>query len=334
MKKITIAVVTIGIMNLFVYLNLNKINKPSQTTTNTEPIKIGVIAYPDNGIFYLAQENGFFQKYGVNVELIQVSADDSFSALGANKIQMVTSYSPDTMTIVADAGTAAKQILVTSISDGADGLLTTKNIQKLADLKGKDVYLTYGYPEHFFFRYLAEKNGLSFDDVRLVNMASEEIGSSFATEKINAGMTWEPWLSKAVQERKDGKLLVTSHDVPGVIMTVLVARNDVIENRRDDVKNIMRAILDASDWWNKNLNEGNIITAKNLKLTVDEFAPMKKRVQLADFQANLKIFNKTSPLNIYEVVNKAADYYLHDGVIKTKITAESATDSSLLNEIR
>jgi len=333
MKKITIAIVAIVIVVAVAYFGLNHITKSAPVATNQAPIKIGIVAYPDNGIFYLAQEKGFFKKYGVNVELVPISADDNFAALEANKIQMVAPYSPDTMTIVAESGIAAKQIFVTSISDGADGLLTTKDIQKISDLKGKEVYLTYGYPEHFFFRYLAEKNGLAYDDVKLVNMGSEEIGAAFASGKINAGMTWEPWLTKGL-ERKDGQLLISSHDVPGVIMSVMVARNDVIKDRRTDVKNIMRALLDASAWWDKNVDEGNALTAKQFNLPVADFTALKKGIQLANLQTNLNKFDKTAPLSVYDEVTKAVDYYLHDGVIKTKLTAESVTDSSLINELR
>ena len=74
--------------------------------------------------------------------------------------------------------------------------------------------------------------------------------------------------------------------------------------------------------------------AKNFNLTADEFAPMRETVKLSNLQTNLERFNKSTPLNVYVLAEKAADIYLQDGVIKTKATGDAVTDSSLLNELR
>ncbi|MBI5765699.1 ABC transporter substrate-binding protein [Candidatus Falkowbacteria bacterium] len=331
MKKITIAIVAIIVVGLIAYFGL-KLNKPTQTTINSEPIKVGIAVYPGFGTFYVAQEKEFFKKQGVNVEMVQLSLDAMVPALEGNQVQMLVG-STDMMPIIADAGIAAKQIFSTSISYGADGLVTTKDIQKISDLKGKKVYAAYGFPGHFFFRYFAGKSGLSNKDVELINLNSEEVGSSFVAGKINAGMTWEPWLSKA-SERADGKVLVSSKDEPGIITDIVLARNDLVQNRREDVKRVMKGFFEAIEWWKKNSVEGNTIVARNFNLTVEEFAPMMEVIKLSDLQTNLDKFNKSKPLNVYELAEKAADVYLQDEVIKTKATGDVVTDSSLLNEIR
>ena len=307
-------------------------NKSNPAPTSQEPIKIGIVVYPDSGVFYIAQEEGFFKKEGVNVDLVQIPVDNIFAALQTNQVQMATAFAPDTMTILADAGILAKQILVTSLSSGADGMLVTKNIQKISDLKDKKVYLTLGYPEHFFFDYEAQKAGLAPTDVQLVNLNSEEVGASFVSGKIDAGMTWEPWLSQGL-ERKDGKILFTSRDDLGVVISELVARNDLVASRREDVKKIMRAYFDAANWWNENVDKGNAIISKNFSLTAQEFAPMKNTMILATPQINAEKFDKTNPLSVYALVDMASAFYLRDGVIKTGTTGEAVTDSSLFNDL-
>jgi NitT/TauT family transport system substrate-binding protein len=263
---------------------------------------------------------------------VQVSADNWLPAVEGNKVQMVT-FTADVMPILADVGVAAKQIFSTDISYGGDGLVVTNDIQKISDLKGKKVYVTYGFPGHFFFRYLAGKNGLSYKDVELINLNPEEVGSSFVSGKINAGVTYEPWLSKA-KEREDGKVLVTSREQPGIITDVIVARNDLIATRREDVKRVMRAFFDAVEWWEKNTDQGNAIVAKNFKLTPEEFALMRDTIKLSNLQINLEKFDKQKPLNVFELAEKAGEIYFQDGVIKTKTSGAAVTDSSLLNELR
>ena len=333
MEKLTLSIILIIGVALLLWIGVNKrSSSPLVSKESMQTIKIGIPIYPGFGTFYIAQEQGFFKKYGVNAEVVLLSLENMVPALESNNVQMLVA-STDAMAIIADTGIQAKQIFSTSISYGADGLVTTNNIQNISDLKGKKVYAFYGFPGHFFFRYLAEQAGLTNKDVELVNLNSEEVGSSFVAGKIDAGMTWEPWLSKA-KERKDGKALLTSKDYPGVITDIAMARNDLITTRREDVKNFMRAFFDAIDWWEKNTNEGNAIVAKNFKLTPEEFAPMRDTIKLSNLQINLEKFDRSKPLNVFELAEKAGEIYFQDGVIKTKANADSVTDPSLLNELR
>jgi len=308
------------------------VSKGPSGPVSSEPIKVGIAVYPGFGGFYVAQEKDFFKKQGINVEIVPLSLDAMFPALESNQVHMLVG-STDAMAIVADAGVPAKQIFSTSISYGADGLVVKDTIQKISDLKGKKVYAAYGFPGHFFFRYLTSKAGLSYQDVELINLNSEEVGLSFVAGKIDAGMTWEPWLTNA-RERKDGRVLVTSKDESGLITDIVIARDDLVENRREDVKKLMLGFFEAQNWWQKNVTAGNAIVAKNFNLTADEFAPMKNTVMLSNLQTNLQKFDKTQPLNVYELAEKASDIYFNDGVVKTKTTGDTVTDSSLLNEIR
>ena len=329
MKKIIVVLIAVFAVGVFAYVGLQKSN---QIPAKGEPIKIGVVVYPSGGIFYIAQEKGLFAKYGVNAQPIEVSPDAAIQLLASNQIQMLFLTS-DFMPIVADAGVEAKQIFSPSISYGADGMVVTKNVQSFSDLKGKKIYLGFGFPSDFLFHYVAEKNGLASSDFDIVNLGPEDVGASFVSGKIDAGMTWEPWLSKTI-ERKDGKVLFTSKDYPGVITDIVMARTDLIQNRRTDVENVMRAFFEASDWWTKNTTAGNAIAAKAFSLTPEDFAPMRDTVKFNDLQANLEKFDKSKPLNVYDIVEQASAVYRQEGVIKANVSGDSMTDSSLLNDIR
>lgn len=310
------------------FLALNK----SAPVSSSDPVKIGVVIYPGDGVFYIAQEKGLFKKYGANVELVSILPDNAVSLLASNEIQMLY-LSTDFLPILADSGVEAKQVLAPSMSYGADGMVATKDIQTVADLKGKDVYLGLGYPSHFLFRYVAAKNGLKSEDFKLVNLGPEDVGSSFVGGNISAGMTWEPWLSKAA-EHVNGHVLFSSKDYPGVVVDALIVRTDTIQTRREDVKNIIRASFDAIDWWNENPTEGNTITANALHLTPEEFAPQRDTIKLLTLQDNIEKFDKSKSLSLYSLVEQAADVYRQDEVIKSEIKSDSVIDSSLLSEIQ
>ena len=96
----------------------------------------------------------------------------------------------------------------------------------------------------------------------------------------------------------------------------------------------MRASFDAIEWWEKNPAEGNAITAKALQLSPEEFAPQRDTIKLLTLQDNVAKFDKSKPLNLYSLVEQAADIYRQDEVIKSEVNGDSVIDSSLLNEIR
>lgn len=239
-----------------------------------EPVTIGLVVYPGFGTFYIAEEKRFFEKAGIDVELVELDINSMIPALESGQVDLLIGSS-DVMPIVKDAGVDAKQIFSTDISSGADGLLVTNDIHSLNDLKGKTVYLPFGFPSHFFFRALQEEAGMAFEDVELVNLNPDEVGASFVSGKINAGMTWEPWISHVV-ERPDGKVLVSSKEYPGLITDIVMARSEVIMTRREDVKQVMRGFFDAVDWWNAHPEEGNAIVAKSFGISEDAFAPMRE----------------------------------------------------------
>ncbi len=296
-----------------------------------EPMRIGLVIYPGFGTFYIAEEKRFFEKAGVDVELVELDINSMIPALESGQVDLLIGSS-DLMPIVGDAGVDAKQIFSTDISYGADGLLVTDDVHSLNDLKGKMVYLPFGFPSHFFFRVLQEESGMPFEDVTLVNTNPDEIGASFVAGKIEAGMTWEPWLSH-VAERPGGTVLISSKERPGLITDIVMAPNEVIANRREDVKRVMRGFFDAVDWWNTHPEEGNAIVAKNFGMSIETFAPMRETIELSTLEANLHMFDPSMPYNVFDLANRAATIYAKDGVITTTPNADALTDASLLKEL-
>lgn len=327
-KKILIAILVILVIGVVVWFGVTQTKKQK---ISQEPIKVGVVLYPGFGTPYISQEKGFFTNEGIKVEIVMLPVETMVPALESGQVQLLVG-SIDMMPIIADANINAKAILSTSISYGADGIVVKNNINNIKDLKGQKVYLAYGFPGHFLFRFLAERAGLSYSDVELVNLNPDDVGSSFISGSVNAGVTWEPWLSKAT-ERADGKVLLTSREEPGIITDIIMARADLLENRKEDIKRFMRGFFKGVDYWNNNKDEGNTIVAKNFNLTKDEFAPMYDTIKLSNYNFNLEKFDKTKSLNVFELVNKSGEVYLKDGIIKAKPDADKLIDASLLKEL-
>lgn len=297
-----------------------------------EPLKIGVIIYPGFAPFFIADEKGFFEKENVNAEVVLISdPSQAISLLESNEVQLLFS-SADFTAIISDAGVDMKEVFASDIGYGSDGLLVKDDINDISDLKGKTVYLGMGYPSHFLFRYLTEQAGLKNDDVTLIDMGPDQVGAAFVTGQIDYGMSWEPWLSQA-SEREDGKLLFSSKDEPGIITDTFVVRTDTLNSRNEDVKAVVRAWFDSIDYINSNPSEANSIMARTMGLSLEDFEAQASTIKFLSYQENLDKFNKATPLNLYDLTDKAIEIYSEDGILQTEVSIENIIDSSVLNSL-
>jgi len=168
--------------------------------------------------------------------------------------------------------------------------------------------------------------------VKFINATADQVGAGFVAGQIDYGMTWEPWLSKA-SEREDGKVLMTSKTEPGIIGDTIITRQDFIESNREEIKAIMRAFFKTVEYWKNNPEEVNSIIAKNFNLPVEEFAPMMETIKLLDYNDNLEKFDRSNELNIYELSEKAIEFYTEDGIIQSELNVNNLVDDSLLKEL-
>lgn len=328
-KKTLIIILIILVVGVLIWFGFNQWRKQP---ISQEPIKIGVIVYPGFAPFFVAQEKGFFEKQGVNAEIVLINdPDQAISLLESNNVQVLFS-SADFTAIIADVGVDIKEIFAADIGYGSDGLLAKNDVNSITDLKGKTVYLGMGYPSHFLLRFLQKKAGLSTSDIIIVDMGADQVGAAFVAGQIDYGMSWEPWLSQ-VAERKDGQLLFSSKDYPGIITDTFVVRTDILESRRNDIKAVVRAWFDAIEFWKSNPDEANEIMARNLGLPVEDFEAMASTVKFLDYNENLAKFDKSNELNIYELTELAVEIYTEEGIIQTEIDYESVIDSTILEEL-
>lgn len=303
-----------------------------KTINEEKLIKVGIITYPGFAPFYIAKEKGFFEKEGVNAEVVLI--DDfrqAIPSLESNNVQILFS-SADFTTIVADSGVDVREIFASDIGYGSDGLLVKDDVNSLSDLKGRTVYLSMGTPSHFLFRFLSEKEGLEKGNVKVIEMGADQVGAAFFAGQIDYGMSWEPWLSKA-SEREDGKLLFSSKDYPGVITDTFIVRADVLETRNEDVKAVVRAWFDSVKYIESNPDDSNEIMARNLGLPLEDFKAQVSTIRFLSYDENLAKFSRSSSFNIYELTEKAISIYRGDGIIQSDVNPDKIIDPTLLRSI-
>lgn len=304
--------------------------KTAQPTVNA-PLRIGFTPWIGNGVYYVAQDKGFFEKEKIMVEF--VNTDDVATErqlLRTGQIDVAYALTPESAAVFNDAGVAIKIIAANDLSAGADGVIATENIKTIEDLKGKNVAFEVGSPSHFLLSYFLNEKGLTTNDLHVVNLIAPDAGAAFVAGKVDVAVTWEPWLSKA-SERGGGHLLASSRDAR-IIYDMPILRADVLEKRRSDASAMLRAVFAAQAWIPEHKEEATQIIAKELKISPQEASEQMQGVHWLSYEENLNALT-SGEYSVKHALQAAGDLWFKLGLIKTQPKADDLIDTSFLKNL-
>lgn len=297
-------------------------------------VKIAVPTWTGYGPLFLAKDKGFFDKYGVSVDLTIIEGlGERKQALATNRLQaMATAL--DVQVTLAAADVPIKVVWALDDSFGGDGILAKTAIKSVKDLQGKRVAFHVGSTSHLFLLTVLAANGMSQKDIVAVNMTAGEAGAAFVAGRVDAAVTWEPWLTKGEQSGQ-GKVLLSTKDFPGIIADSVSFRADYVRQYPEAVKGFVAAMKDAMDYWKQHEDEGNAVMAKGLGISKAEFVETMGGLKFHDFASNLRFFGTPGkPGPIYGVMGDAADFYMEQKIIDRKPVVADMIDSSFLQALR
>ena len=306
---------------------------PAPFAAAADPVKIGFNIWVGYGPLYIARDKGFFQKRGIDVDLIIIEeVREKLGDLAAGKLDMVASGG-GTSLIYLTAPDQLQYVAATEDSNGADGIIATKDITTLADLRGKRVALNRGGLPELYLATLLKTAGLKESDLNLVDLRGDVVGKAFVDRLVDAAVTWEPWLSRA-KATDFGHLLIDTSVTPGVICDVLVARKDFVEHHAKDVKAVVDAWNEAVAYYDSHREEAIELMAKDMGDWLKEpktFAQMLEGVRYFGANENRAFFgtnDKPGPLYDSEAIAVWSDL----GKMKVKVTPENILNYSFVRD--
>lgn len=290
-----------------------------------QPLKIGYSTWVGYGPLFLAQEKGFYKDEKVAVELVNMEdPKERFFALAAGRLDGLVS-TIDTMVLYLRTGQEFQYVLALDDSAGGDGIVARKEIKSLQDLKGKKVAFAEGSVSQFFLNVLLKEAGLTQAELEAVNMTAGDAGAAFVAGRVDAAVTWEPWLTRG-RAAPHGHLLVDSSKTPGLITDVLIFRRDVIEKRRREVQGVVNAWHRAVAHWETNPRESNEIMARAVGGWLKDpkvFEETLTGIKYYNHEANRTFFGSPDrPGAIYQTVQNSLDIWAGFGKLQVKVPAK------------
>ena len=296
------------------------------------PIKISINVWPGYAHIYLAEVKGFFKKNNVEVELIlKKDISESLELFTNGEVDGCFDVFADI--IMVDArGISAKVVSIMDYSDSGDVIIGRPEIQSLAELRGKTVsFEGINTFSHIFVLNALEKAGLSESDVKFENIKAHDVLSALEEKRIDAGHTWEPTKSYALN--KGYEILAKAGDYPGVITDVLVFTPEIIKERPDEIRAIVKSLFEALDYLKGNRDEAVKIMANKMGMSKEEMQAGVEGVYHPDLKETLALLTTTTTTSLYTSGEMIINFYLKRGQLSRVIDIKDVVEPRFIEEL-
>jgi NitT/TauT family transport system substrate-binding protein len=301
-------------------------------TPQKPPIRIAISAWAGVEPAELAAQLGYYEKRGVEVEMTRFSAySDSIAALVDGKVDAGMHTLDDAIRYFS-TGRDVRVVLLTDYSFGGDGLVARPGLETLADLRGVKIGVEVGTVGHLSLLKILELGGLTTNDVTVVSIPAWEIQQYMLDGKIDAGVTWEPYLTSTA-EMMGGKILITSRDYPETIITTMTFDAGTLAERPDDVQKVVAAYFDALEYIKQNPQDAYQRMGQAEGVSTAEFESHAAGIQYLDLVANLDLFGAEGEGRIYNQTDAITEFLFEQGVIQLQPAASQLIDPRFVREL-
>jgi NitT/TauT family transport system substrate-binding protein len=167
-------------------------------------------------------------KYGIRIKLTRMDYMPSIEAFTTPTVDACVMTNMDCLTIPVAGGIPCSAIIVGDYSNGNDALLVRNNLT-IPRLKGKKVNLVQYSVSHYMLSRALDMNGMTDDDVKIVNVSDSDIGPAFIANKDQeAVVTWNP-LVMEIMKTPGVKKIFDSSQIPGEILDLMVVKTKVLQ---------------------------------------------------------------------------------------------------------
>ncbi len=325
MKKLT------GILSIFLIVGvmLQVVGcgqvKKAESVEKPESITIGLQAIPNDE---LVAKEWYEKELGVKVNFKQFdSGRDVNTAMAAGSVDIAILGS--TPAAIGIAKGIPYEVFWIHDIEGDNEALAVKNqanVQSIKDLKGKKVAVPSGSTTHYSLLSALKAEGLSANDVKILDMQPAEIFAAWQRGDIDAAYVWQPTLGKLLT---DGKILVTSRELAqkGIVTAdVGIVRSEFAQKYPDIVKKYVALQEKAFDLYSSDPENAAKSIARELKLDNEEsLKEMKELVWLSAKEQLTSAYLGTSSKkgDFVKTLKDTADFLVEQKAIDTAPALEA-----------
>lgn len=256
------------ILTVFVFLVL--LSPRLAPRAQAENIKIGIPSLSVTAMpLAVAKEQGFFQKEGLNVDIIMMPASLNIKVLLSGEIQYATTVGSAVVAAVRGINT---RVVMCFVDRPLLDLVGTPDIRSLSDLKGKLLGISSrGGLHDVSMRAILTQSGIDPAQVTLLALGTQgSMLTALKAGRISAGMLNPP--QNFIAYREGLKHLAFAGNYVRLPSTGLVTLKETLERSPDQVRRMTRALARARLFARENKAATVTILKRFLKIDDEDLA--------------------------------------------------------------
>jgi ABC-type nitrate/sulfonate/bicarbonate transport system substrate-binding protein len=244
---------------------------PQESKSN---VRIAVPVVPHAGLIHIASARGFFSDRGLGVtllpqsfgkaavaELLRGQAD---LAVAADVPVVVEILKGAPLSIVASVANASNELAVLGRID--------RGIRTPGDLRGRRVGVTLGTSGEYFLWAFLVRHRIAPQSLQLVDLPPSRLIDSLRQGLVDAIAAWQPVRHEA--ELAFGDLIASLHAPDAYAQNyVLVGKQDYVLRHPQELRQAVRALLDAEAFVDADPQSAKKLLAGLLKVSPSTFDP-------------------------------------------------------------
>ncbi|QQP93080.1 ABC transporter substrate-binding protein (plasmid) [Skermanella sp. TT6] len=302
-----------------------------------DTIRVLSPTWPGFAPVFVAADKGYFKELGLTVDM--KFEDDRANVMAA---MMRGDIEVDMRTVGEHQGRprdeATPGVIIGTIdkSVGGDGVIADGSIGGVADLRGKKIAVEPNIPARLLLQLALKKEGMSLDDLSIVEIATADTIAVFADSSIAAVGTYQPFQSQAITAlpARKGKLLLSSVDSE-IIIDVITARQDDLKKNPTKYRNFLAGVYRAIDLYRTNPEEFIELAAPHYNLSEDEVKEIIDTSLAYTPLAEAKdlIGTPDRPGRLHGIFDTVMQLNIENGAADTTLTAASQIDASVISQV-
>ncbi len=297
-----------------------------------DKLKIGHDSWIGYAAAIVARDKGLFTKEGLAVQTVSFSGPgDTLPPLIAGHLDVAFTTLHNLALMAGKGQDNLVAIYLLDTSNGADAVVSAKEITATAQLKGRKVAVTIDEVNHMLLLAALANGNLKPEDVQLVDMSAEDAGAALLAGKVDAAVTWEPWVTRA--RANGGNVLFSSANTPNLILDAVVVTKDTLQKKGPQLAKLLRGIDAGHTFLETRPAEAKAVIAKWLKVKPAEVDAMLAGDRLYGIGENRVLFgNQEQPGPAYGSMARIVEFVKSRGLATRPIEPKTLLAPAMVSE--
>ncbi|WP_018971001.1 ABC transporter substrate-binding protein [Rubritalea marina] len=308
----------------------------SSSLGQAEALKIAYSDWPGWVAWEIAIQKDWFKKAGVEVEFLWFDYVASMDAYAAGKVDAVCMTNGDAL-VTGATGKPSVGIIINDYSNGNDMIVAAPGIKSVKELKGKKVGVEEGFVCHLLLLKALSENGLSADDITLVNTPTDKTAEVLSSGAVDAIGAWQPNSGNALKAVSGSTAIYTSKNAPGIIYDLLSVDAESLATRKDDWAKVVSVWYQVVDYLKDedNMDEALKILAARVDVKPEEYEPFFQGTYILSLDEALEKWNNGDGLDsVYGSTKFVDSFNVKFEVYEKPLEIENYLDPSLTKALK